>query len=252
MAYDRGTRQAISKLSNLSIEAWKLIERLESESIVAPLELCKVLEKSTVHLIGISCATGTEDEKDLNVTNSIGFFDRRTRQKTEFLLTNLREVGKEVRLTLFVEDTEWTRAWGWNSRTQEDLRLEAWMQIEEAREAGKAPPGEILFWSEVEPRILDMGLMGYEDGIIWASEPEQSLALDTDIRYRMTIPKLQHARRVELELSSCKRLASYASTGQALEMLYPDSIFVQSADSRTDHMLQRRRKKPMPIIHPWR
>ncbi|MFA5888683.1 MAG: hypothetical protein WCW47_01145 [Candidatus Paceibacterota bacterium] len=247
---NRDARQAVSKLRGVEASTFALLEETETENIVSVPELCEALNTPTVHLVGISCATGTEDGRDLNVA-SVGFFSRSVRQKTEGLIERLQNLGKEVTLTLFVQDLEWVRTWGW-FQPQSELREEAWLQIEIAREEGKAPPGDILFWSDIEPKAVTAGCISYESALRWAGESKQSLALDADIRYRLSIPKFRYTRRAELEPSSRKRLADYALIGEALELLYPNAIFLQAADARTDHLLGLRRKKSLPIIHPWR
>ncbi len=252
MTLDRSARQAVARLGTSGVKALDFLQSIESESIVSVPELCWILDHPKIQLIGISCATGTEDEQSLNVANGVGFFSRLVRQRTLSLIEGLRQCGKEVDLTLFVQDLEFTRAWGWSSRSHEDLKFEAWLQIETAREAGKAPPGEIVFWSDVEPEAIKDGCISYQDALTWAAEPAQAKVLDADIRYRMSIPKLRTARRCELEPSSLKRVADYALVGEAFESLYPDAIFVQAADARTDHLLGLRRRNPLPIIHPWR
>ncbi len=252
MVYTREERQAISKLWSGEADTYGFLEELEASTLREIPELCRILQKPKIHFVGISCATGTEDEKNLNVANSVGFFSRVIRQRAETLLGGFESRGKEVCLTLFVQDLEFVRAWEWTSRSHEDLKLEAWFQIEMAKEAEKAPPGEIVFWSDVEPRALQEGCISWDQALQWAAQPEQRRALDEDIRYRLSIPKLKNARRSDLEPSSHKRVADYAMVGEALELLYPDAIFVQAADARTDHLLGLRRKNPLPIIHPWR
>lgn len=110
---------------------------------------------------------------------------------------------------------------------------------------------EVKLWSTVEPVAMKSGRASYEEALQWAVAPAQSRAIDEIARIRQTYPRNRHVKLSELRASSATGLAVYSLAGETLEALYPSAIFVHSADPRRDHMLGYRRKRPLPIIHPW-
>ena len=251
MKYERDARRAIDALRGVDAETFKLIESLESVELVAVSELCVALTHSTITLLGISCVKGEDGRGEIEISRN-GFFEKKTRAKSERIRNLLVNLGKKVRIIIFVEDLEFRRVWGW-SQGQKDLTDECEFQIELAREEGKIPPDvEMKLWSSVEAEAICAGCGTHEDALAWASLPSQSLALDTVARYRQSCSRDKGATLAELRKSSVVGLAEHSLVGEALEILYPEAIFLQTADHRRNHMLQYRRNNPLPIIHPWK
>ncbi|KKU90165.1 MAG: hypothetical protein UY20_C0001G0016 [Candidatus Yanofskybacteria bacterium GW2011_GWA1_48_10] len=270
MACDREVRRAVSGLSGADAKVYELIESMESAGIVAVPELCEAVKASTITFVGFSCTFGDDGERSIDIGRH-GFFERKTRSRTENLLSKLRDLEKDVRFTVFIDDMEFRRVWGW-SRSQESLTEECEFQIELAREESQIPGDwDVELWSRVESRIecipkvclntelwhqINSGVacapINYEMVLKWAAEPAQSRALDEIARMRQTYPRNRNVKLSELRASSVTGLAVYSHAGEVLEFLHPGAIFIHSADHRRDHMLGYRRTKPLPIIHPWR
>ncbi|MEK7194378.1 MAG: hypothetical protein AAB660_01665 [Patescibacteria group bacterium] len=251
MKYDRVAKRAVVKLRGASLEAFNFIENLESAELNAIPELCSALSSPVISLVGFSCAFGGGDEKDITIIER-GFFEKRTRAKTEELVSSLRGLGKEVKMTIFIEDLELRRVWGW-SRSQEEITAECEFQIELARESGEVPPGvDVRLWSTVEPDAVSAGSATHEEVLVWARESGQSRILDIIARHRQTYPRNKGVSLASLRATSVTGLAGYSLVGEALEILYPDSILVQPAHPWRDHLMGYRRKRVLPIIHPWR
>ncbi len=251
MKYGRDARRAIDALRGVDAEVFKLIESLESVELVAVPELCVALTRPTITLLGISCVKGEDGQGGVEIGRN-GFFDKKIKAKSERLRNSLVGLGKEVRTLIFVEDLEFRRVWGW-SQSQKDLTDECEFQIELAREEGKIPHDvEVKLWSLVEPEAISAGCRPHEDALAWAIAPPQSLALDTVARYRQACSRDKGATLAELRKSSVVGLAEHSLVGEALETLYPEAVFLQTADHRRNHMLQYRRNNPLPIVHPWK
>ena len=250
--YDREARRAISALyGGVDAKAFELIEAAEYSEIVAVPELCAAISLPTITLVGFSCTFGDDGEREIDI-GRYGFFEKKTKAKTEALLAGLKALGKEVHLVIFIDDFEFRRVWNW-FRPQEELTEECEFQIELAQEEGKIPAGsEVGLWSAVEPQARSLGCASYEEALTWAAAPAQSRAIDEIARMRQTYPRNRDIKLSELRASSGTGLAVYSLAGETLELLYPDSIFIHAADHRRDHMLGYRRKQPLPIIHPWR
>ena len=251
MGYDKEARRAISSLRGMDRKALELIEVVESVEMVAVPELCAAISSPTVTFVGFSCTFGDDGERSIDIGQH-GFFEKKTRLKTEAFLAGLKSFGKEVRFIVFIDDFEFRRVWNW-SRSQTSLTEECEFQIELAQEEDKTPSGsEVRLWSTVEPEAVKLGRVSYEQALHWAAAPAQSRAIDEIARMRQTYPRNRHIKLSELRASSTTGLAVYSLAGETLELLWPNAIFVHSADHRRDHMLGYRRKRSLPIIHPWR
>ena len=251
MGYDKEARRAISSLRGMDRKALELIEAVESVDMVAIPELCVAISSSTVTFVGFSCTFGDDGERNIDIGQH-GFFEKKTRLRTEAFMAGLKALGKEIRFLIFIDDFEFRRVWGW-TQSQASLTEECEFQIELVQEESKIPAGsEVKLWSTVEPVAMKSGCASYEQGLQWAVAPAQSRAIDEIARMRQTYPRNRQIKLSELRASSATGLAVYSLAGEALEMLYPSAIFIHSADHRRDHMLGYRRKRPLPIIHPWR
>jgi hypothetical protein len=238
--YNKEERRAIGTLSVESSRIFKILEGAEHGRMLGIPELCSVLGQDPT-FIAFSCLSGDQIKRELGDNLGSLFTERKIRISNETL------VALGTRLTVFVDDTEPVRIWGWPTQQQE---ITDWCRL--VVESSTLPPNwDIALWSETEQRTD----LNYEGVLETIKTPEHALLVNRRLAHMKEFPnrKIKNLKGKGLENAAIQRVAQYALQGLVLEKLMPRAVLLQAETpwAVKDPLYQPLRRSPLPIVHPF-
>lgn len=239
-------RQARRDMSDHAERVISVLDRFEQIGMVDEAQVCVLASESTIRFIGFSCLGTYKGRQELipDLMQTYFFRSRKTMRRARALQQALQSVGVDVRVEIFLSDTEPRRTWGWEL-PQDELTF----YCECMREEAELPKGwSVTLWSEVEAQ--SSAQINFAEVIAWAQKSNPLLISQIANHLRQfDMIELPHG----VQWSAERQVAAYALEGEVLERARPRAIFLQSEQpyERKDRLYQPRRAIALPIIHPF-